>query len=163
MDKITNWEEADQAIREIGELQIQISAIEGKLTERTNELKAAATAEAAPLKAKEEYTSTLLKAFCEENKAEFTAKRSKVLNFGTVAYKFVPAIIKPWPSAEKKVADLMAALKNFGLESCIRIQEVIDRKQVEELDDKTIAKLGLKRESRDSFRIEPNLERIQSP
>jgi len=41
------------------------------------------------------------------------------------------------------------------------VEEKIDREQVAALDDGTIAKLGLKKSVKDSFRIQPNLEKIQ--
>ena len=157
---LTSWEGVDSAIREIGELQIQIDARQGVLTERTNELKAATKAEIAPLEAEKKLLTTLVEGYCHENKAEFAGKRSKELVFGNIGFRIVHKM--PWPRTPKKLQDIVSGLKNFGLTKCIRREEVPDKEQVAELDNSTLAKLGLKKETRDSFRIEPNFERIQA-
>lgn len=157
---LQDWGEVDNAIRQIGELQIQIEAAEGKLTERTNELKAVTKAETAPLQAQQKLLTTLVEGYCYENKAAFAEKRSKELTFGSIGFRISHKM--PWPRAAKKLQDLLASLKNLGLSDCIRREEVVDKDKVEELDASTLAKLGLKKETVDSFRIEPNIERIQS-
>lgn len=159
LEQLQDWEQVDNAVRDIGELQLQIDAANGRLTERTNELKAAAKAEVAPLEAQQKLLKTLVEAYCHENKAAFAEKRSKELTFGTIGFKIVHKM--PMPKAAKKLADLIAGLKNFGLLECIRREEVVDKDKLKELDAATLAKLGLKKEAVDSFRIEPNFEQIQ--
>lgn len=68
----------------------------------------------------------------------------------------------PWPRAAKKLADLVAALKNFGLADCIKCEEVADKEKIAELDGATLAKLGLKKETVDNFRIEPDRTKIMA-
>ncbi|MEM9423256.1 MAG: host-nuclease inhibitor Gam family protein [Spirochaetota bacterium] len=157
---LSDWEQVDSSIREIGELQIAIDGINGDLTERTNSLKARAKAEIAPHEARQKYLTALIEGYCHENKAAFAEKRSKELTFGSIGFRIVHKM--SWPRAAKKLQDLVVGLKNFGLSDCIRHDEVADKSKVEELDGSTLAKLGLKKETIDSFRIEPNFERIRA-
>lgn len=156
---INSWNDVDTAIKKIGELNIAITHIEGEATLKTNAIKEEAKAQAQPLNDELESLTKLVEAYCECNKAEFAKKRSKELVFGVVAYRLVTSV--SIPRAAAKLEALIKSIKAFGLNCCLKTVEMVDKEALAELQDGDLVKLGLKRSVRDSFRIEPNIEKIR--
>lgn len=156
---INSWNDVDTAIKKIGELNIAITKIEGDATLKTNEIKEAAKTQAQSLNDELQNLTKLVEAYCECNKAEFAKKRSKELVFGTVAYRLVKSV--SIPRAAAKLEALIKSIKAFGLLCCIKTVETVDKDALAELADEDLVKLGIKRSVRDSFRIEPNMEKIR--
>jgi len=157
--RVENWEDADVAIKRMGEIEINLSEINGELTLAVNELKDSAKQSAAGLESERKYLERQITHYCEQQKAEFAKKRSRKLNFGAIGFRITTSV--PVPRDKAKLADLIGALKRLRLETCIKTEEKIDREQISTLEDGTIAKLGLNKNVKDSFRIQPNLEKIQ--
>jgi len=157
--KVENWEDADGAIKRMGEIDIALAEINGELTLRVNELKDRAKKNAIGLESERKYLEDQITHYCEQQKTEFAKKRSRNLNFGTIGFRVTTSV--PIPRDKAKLADLLGVLKRLKLGACIKTEEKIDREQLAGLEDTTIAKLGLKKRVRDSFRIQPNLEKIQ--
>jgi phage host-nuclease inhibitor protein Gam len=156
---INSWSDVDNAVKKIGELDIAITQIEGETTIKTNEIKEAAKVQAQPLNDERDALVKLVEAYCECNKAEFAKKRSRELVFGTVAYRLVKSV--SIPRAAHKLEALIKSIKAFGFINCLRSVETVDKDAVAELADGDLVKLGIKRTVRDSFRIEPNMEKIR--
>lgn len=157
--QVENWEEADDAIRRMGEIIVALTDASGELTLKINKLKEEVKQGIAGLESERKYLEEQITHFCESQKAEFAKKRSKVLNFGLIGFRISSSV--PIPRDRGKLSDLIATLKHLRLGSCIKVEEKIDRDQISTLDDGVIAKLGLKKTVKDSFRIQPNLEKIQ--
>ena len=157
--QVENWEDADQAIRRMGEISIALTDAGGELTLKVNKLKENAKQSVAGLESERKYLEEQVTHFCESQKAEFARKRSKTLNFGLIGFRVTTSV--SIPRDKSKLADLIAALKHLRLESCIDTKEQINRDLISALDELSIAKLGLKKTVKDSFRIQPNLEKIQ--
>lgn len=157
--RLNNWDEVDDAIRRMGELDIALERIQGEATMRINQIREEAKQKSAPLNSERKELEKAVQAFCESHKDEFSKKRSKVFNYGTIGYRLVRSV--PIPKDKDKVAALLKSLKAFGLTDCIKVEEKPDRDKIAEQDDATIAKLGLKRTVKDSFRVQPDVERIQ--
>ncbi len=157
--KVENWDEADEALQRMGEIDIKLETISGELTLEINKLKEAAKEAAAGLESERKYLEDQITHYCERQKAEFAKKRSRQLNFGTIGFRITTSV--PVPRDKSKLADLLAAIKRLNLSTCIKTEEKIDREQIASLDDGTIVKLGLKKNVKDSFRIQPNIEKIK--
>ncbi len=157
--QVENWDQADEALHRMGEIDIELSDINGELTLQINKLKEEAKLAAAGIESERKYLEEQVTHFCESQKAEFTKKRSRTLNYGLIGFRISTSV--PIPRDKSKLADLIAALKRLRLDACIKVEEKVDRDQITSLDDGTIAKLGLKKNTKDSFRIQPNLEKIQ--
>lgn len=152
---LKTWDEVDQALRRMGEIDIATQKIFGNLTLKVNELKQRAENEAGPLNAERKEIEEAVAAFCEGHKEEFTKQRSKELTFGLVAFRIVTKIV-----IRSKEACL-AAMHALKLDSYIRVIEEPDKLAMEGLDDAVLAKVGAKRKTEDRLRIEPNLERLK--
>jgi len=157
--EVENWEGADLPLRRMGEITIALAEASGELTLKVNKLKEKAKHSVAGLESERKYLEEQIAHFCESQKAEFAKKRSRTLSFGLIGFRITTSV--PIPRDKDKLSELINAIKHLRLESCLKVEEKIDREQVAALDDGTIAKLGLKKSVKDSFRIQPNLEKIQ--
>ena len=155
-----SWEEVDAAIRRMGEIDIACERINGEAVLKINDIKQEAKQRTAGLAAERRALEKAVETFCAARKSEFAKKRSKTLTFGAIGYRIVTKV--PLPKDKGKVAALVSALKAFDLLDCIKIKEAPDRERIAELDEATIAKLGLSRTVKDSFRIVPDIEAIQN-
>ncbi len=159
MKEIYSWEDVDIALRELGEQEIKKSMIEGRLNESLNEAKARAKEEVAPILKSMKHIVKMIELFAASKKEEFAKKRSKEFTFGKVGYRLVTSI--PLPRDKNRVETLLNSLKAYGLSDCIKFEEKPDKDRLVELDDKTLVKLGLQKRIKDSFRVEPNIEKIK--
>ncbi|MDR1451352.1 MAG: host-nuclease inhibitor Gam family protein [Helicobacteraceae bacterium] len=159
MERVSSWNDVDLALREIGECDIAIAGVEGEVTISCNEIREAAKPKIAPYAAKKEHLEKLVTLYCEGNKHEFIDKRSKQFNFGEIGFRLVKSV--SLPRVKEKIASLIKALKKAGFGDCVETTEAINKEAVSELQDGDLAKIGLKRVVRDSFRITPKLEAIE--
>lgn len=158
--ELNSWNDVDAAIRRAGEIDITLERISGDATLKINEVKEDAKRRSDGLNAERKQLEKGIQAFCEARKDEFSRKRSKTLSFGSIGYRIVSKV--SIPRDKGKVAALIKALRAFALGDCIKTEEKPDRDKIAELDDATIAKLGLKRNVTDSFRVQPDIEAVQN-
>ncbi len=156
--KIETWDNVDEALRRLGEIEIQCAKINGDTTLEINAIKEKAKKEAEGLDSEKKHIEKLITLFCDGYKADFAKKRSKDFNFGTVGFRTVKNV--SIPRDKTKTIALLKSLKAFGLKDCILYEEKADKDKINELTDETIVKLGLKRTVKDSFRIIPAIEKI---
>lgn len=159
IERVETWFDADQALKRLGEIEVALERLNGEALVRINEIKEAAKAEADPLNTEKKELEALVKTMCESRKDEFAKQRSRKLTYGEIGYRLVRSV--SMPRTVDKVAALIKALKAFGCADCVKVEEKIDRAEVEKLDDATIAKLGLTRRVSDSFRVQPDLDVIR--
>jgi len=156
---IESWDDVDKNIRRLGEIDIITAKINGDITLEINALKEKAKKEASGLIIEHKHLESLITLFCENKKSEFAKKRTVTLNFGIVGFRTVKNV--SIPRDKTKINALLESLKAFGLNDCISFIEKADKEKINELADESIVKLGLKRVVRDSFRIVPEIEKIQ--
>lgn len=150
-----DWNEVDQAVRRIGEIDIATTRLSGEMTIRINEVKEEYVTRAAAMLAEAKQLSAAVTAFCEGHKEEFAKKRSRELTFGEVAYKVTTKIII------KAVKACVAAMEALELDAYLTITKSPDRTKMLTLDAQTLAKIGARRDTEDKLRIEPNVEKIK--
>lgn len=156
--EIKNWDDVDNTLKRLGEIEIIAAKISGDATLEINAIKEKAKKEAEGLESEKKHLEKMVTLFCDSNKADFAKKRSKEFNFGTVGFRTVKNV--SIPRDKTKTAALLKSLKAFGLSDCIAYEEKADKDKINELADETIVKLGLKRTVKDSFRIVPAIEKI---
>ncbi len=156
---INSWDDVDNALRRIAEIDIEKSQIDGDTTLKINKIREEAKAISQEIDNDKKQLEKAIELFCEANKAEFASRRSRVLNFGTIGYRLVKSV--SIPRTRERVEALLRSLKAYGYQSCIVYEERPDRDEIAELDDSVLVKLGLRKTVRDSFRIQPNIEKIQ--
>jgi len=152
---LASWEEVDQKLRRMGEIQIALEKIEGDMTLRINEIKENYEPETEALKAERQNLEEAISSFSDLHKDEFAKTRSKDLTFGYVAYRVVRKIVIRSNDA------CVAALRALKLDQYIRVIYEPNKEAMADLDDNQLAKVGAKRKVEDKFRVEPNIERIK--
>ena len=156
--EVNSWDSVDEALRRMAEIDIEVSEIDGTQTIEINKIKESCKALAKDIKTERKELGKRVTAFCDANKAEFAKKRSKELNYGKIGYRLVRSV--SIPRAKDKIESLITSLKAFGLSSCVLVEEKVDRDEIKNLDDGDIVKLGLTKIVKDSFRIEPKIEKV---
>jgi len=159
VEEIRNWEDVDLALKELGELEIKKNLVEGVLNETIAKAKAEAKEELEPVIKRAKELTKMIEIFAASKKDEFAKKRSKELTFGKVGFRLVTSV--PVPRDKQRVEALIKSLKAFGLDDCVIYEEKPNKDKLKELDDSTLAKLGLEKKVKDSFRVEPFLEKIK--
>ncbi len=151
-----SWDEIDNALRRIGEIQIALDRIKGEMNIAINEAKARAESASAPLLKEKKELEKAITDFCESHKDEFLGKRRKTLNFGIIAYRVTTRIVI------RSVKATVKAMETLGLLEYLRVEKKPDREKMLELDDATLARVGATRKVEDKLRIEPALEKIRN-
>lgn len=152
---ISSWDELDQKLRRMGEIDIAVLKLEGEMTLRINEIRAEYETRAEGLKYERLTIEGGIVAFVEDHKDEFAKTRSKELTFGVIAFRVVKKIVI------RSIKATIAAMHALHLEQYIRTIEEPDKELMVDLDDNTLSKIGAVRKVDDKLRIEPNIERIK--
>lgn len=152
---LKNWDQVDEGLRRLGEIEIELGKIEGELTIKVNKAKEDADIFARGLKKEKKSLEVGISDFCDENKNAFLKKRSRDLTYGIVAYKTTKKIII---RSNKACVAAMEALK---MEKYLRIEKKPDKELMLELDDGILAKIGASKKIEDRIRIEPAIEKIK--
>ena len=159
MQEIKNWNDVDVALKQLASLEVKRNEIEGEMNEKINAVKEEAKSRVAPILEQIKHLTKLIELFAASRKDEFAKKRTKELTFGKVGFRVVTSVSIPRDKA--KVEALLKSLKAYGLSDCITFIEKPDKEKLKELDDTTLVKLGLEKKVKDSFRIEPYLEKVK--
>jgi len=150
-----DWSEVDAGLRRMGEIDIKLAQIEGRMTLRINETRAEFEAKALPLREERKTIYSSIESFAGERKDQFAKIRSKELTFGTVAYRIAHKVVI------KSKRATAAALEAVGLSSCLRITKEPDKEAMKALDTGMLARVGAALRTEDQLSIEPNIERIR--
>jgi phage host-nuclease inhibitor protein Gam len=156
---LRDWEEVNQCLRKMGELDIEKENLDGRLTLEINDVKQRYTAWAETVVSERRGIEALVKGFVEARKDEFIKVRSKDLDFGTIAWRVVSSI--PTPRAVDKLSAVVRAVKALGMNCLLRVKEELDKEALERLSDMDLVKIGLARKVEDKLRIEPKMEAIK--
>jgi phage host-nuclease inhibitor protein Gam len=151
----SSWDEIDQKLRRMGEIDIAVLKLEGDMTLRINEIRAEYETKAEGLKYERLTIEGGIAAYVEDHKDEFAKTRSKELTFGVIAFRVVKKIVI------RSIKATIAAMHALHLEQYIRTIEDPDKELMVDLDDNTLSKVGAVRKVDDKLRIEPNIERIK--
>ena len=151
---LQSWDEVDNQLRKLGELQIKKTKLEGTLQVKINELKESYSAQCGIIAAEAKQIETEITRFCDSRKDEFLNKRNKKLNFGVVAYRVSEKVILG------SVESVIKSIKNLNLEYVLRIKEEIDKEKIKSLDKQTLTKIGVKIETKDKISIEPDIVKL---
>lgn len=157
--EIRNYEDVDGALKRICECEVEIANIQGEVTLKCNEIKESFKGDVARLENEKKYLEQCVANFCDEHKVDFIDKRSKELVYGSIGYRVSKSVALPRVKA--KVEALIQTIKKFNLKDCLVYEEKPNKEALCELDEATLVKLGLKREVKDNFRIEPKIESLQ--
>lgn len=153
--QLRSWEEVNEHLRAIGEIELEVEAINAELTRRVNELKAQADEQAQPLLARKKRLEGEVEEFVGAHVEELSGK-SRQLTFGKVGFRTVSSLVL------RNVNRMIEMLKARGMLDCISLKETVNKTALERYSDETLQAVGARRVSREQFYIEVDRERVRS-
>lgn len=150
---LRGWDDVDSALRQYGELSMQIEALEAEYTRRINQLREELQAKTAPLVQTREQLAKEMEQFVRDHWDELNG-RSRVLTYGEVGLRRATSIVI------RKVAETLAALKERGLHHCIIVKETPNKDVMAQLTDEELKAVGARRKVEDVFWFDWNRETV---
>ena len=152
MQPIRTVEEANDAMKEYGELKRITQDIESRLNDDIAALKAEAAEEAAQHNTRMAALENGLTAFSEAHKTDiFKDKRSLTLDYGTLGYRKSTELGTVKGATWKTV---LGKLKELAFKEAIRIMEEPDKEVIGQWPEERLALIGCERREKDAFWFE---------
>ena len=151
--ELNSWGEVDDALRQIGENNRDVLAIENVMNERIANAKADADAKAKPIKEQTALLEYAIEAYTRKHCGDMGKAKSKVLTFGKVSFRISTRV--KIPTAKDKVAAIIAQLRARGMNDCVTIPDPkIDKEALKKHSAEEIASVGAVLEVEDVFGYE---------
>lgn len=158
--KLETWEDADETLRQIGEDQRDLAAIENLLNERIAAAKTEADAKARPIKEQIAMKENALRDFTARNRKDMIGK-TKRLTFGSVGYRLVKRI--KVPTAAAKLSAIIERLFERGMNECvIKPPARVDKNALAKYSADEIAQIGASLEVEDTFGYEVDQTKLEA-
>ena len=155
---IRTAEEANDALRELGEIKRITNDIENKMNDDIALIKSGAAQEAAQFNSRREALENGLLAFAELKKEElFKDKRSVIYDYGALGYRR-SSELKPVSGATW--ASVLGRLKKLDFKNAIRIKEEPDKDVMAQWPDERLSQVEVERKQKDTFWFEINEEKL---
>jgi len=158
---IRSWEEADAALRAIGELDIEIEKKERLANLKINDIKEKLVAETNGQLAWKSRLEKDLEEFLERYQGELGGQvKSRKLNFGMLGFRLSPPKLKP--VAKMTWAKVVEKLKSLGRERFLRYPDPeVDKEALKLAGVETLKEVGVRSCSEDLFWYEVDRQQIE--
>jgi len=156
---VKDWDQADDTLRQIGELELLKNIRESRANLAINEIKDTLKLACNPIVDEIERLDLGLKAFCEAEYAKKSYTR-KVLNFGSVFFRQRSSLQTLKGFTWKKVAEIMAGV---GLQKYLKVSTSVikDDLRNSKMSDQQLAAVGTYRHSERPFTYELDEEKFE--
>ena len=151
--QIKNLDEANTALAEIGSLQLQLEAIDGKGSEKIGAIKEKMAKDGEAARQRIQELDSALALYAEYNKQElFKDKKTVPLSYGNIGFRLSTKI-----KTKKTTQELLKKL--FGGRG-LRIKEEVDKEQLKEWTESELAQVDAAKVVEDTFFYEVNKEEV---
>ena len=150
---VPDWQHADDFVRRIGDLTMQINGAEHKATDDINEIKAELAEKVKPRQETIKQYLRSLEVFATTHKDDFKKAKSRKLNFGILGWR-TSTFIKIKKNTLERIKQVFSSAK---AKVYIRVKEAVDKDALAKLTDEQLANIGARREEKDVFFVELNL------
>lgn len=151
-----NWDEVNQAMKRLAELNIQKKRLENEQNTRIDEVKKDISLQSEELIKEIDFIKKDITRFAEQHRDEFTQKRTKTLTFGKISFRYTSWV---WVEDAKSA---IKSLKTFAMDKYLRVKEELDKDALIDADPKLLAKCGIQLRSGDKITIEPDYVKLGS-
>jgi len=152
IETISGWQQADDFVKQIGELQLKINQAELEATEKINQSKEMMAKTVEPLQNKIKILSDSLEAFAANHVEDFGKAQSRKLNFGLLGWRRSTSI-----SIKESTLELIKKIFGKKAETYIRVKEEVNKETLAELNDQQLTSVDAKRKPKEVFFVEPDL------
>jgi phage host-nuclease inhibitor protein Gam len=156
---ISDLAQADEALRQLGEIARESAQIESGMNAQIDQVKAVAKAQMEPLTASRKRLEDALAVFGTQKKAELfpARKRSQELTFGLIGFRRATSLRL---MAKRTWGSVLERLEALGFTSAIRTKREVDKPAMADWSDEQLETVGVKRETSDEFYIELKQEAL---
>ena len=138
--EIKSWEDVDQALKELGQLDFEIEQKEGRMTQIIQKIQERYKPGIEEKTGASEAIIQEIKSFCGKHKSEFGGKQTKDLNFGQVKFKLgKPSYV--FLKEEEEIAD---TLLRMGKNECVKIEKKVIKNALKGLAENILQKISVK-------------------
>lgn len=153
--RIENIDQADEALRRIADLTIEIEAIDGKREKQIANIKEKAAIEGKPYRDEVTSLGNALSAYAEYNKEDlFTKKKTQVLKFGEFGFR------KSTKIRVSRIKNTLEKLKELFDGKGIRSKEEVDKDELKTWPESDLVKVGVSKIEEENFWYETNKDRV---
>jgi phage host-nuclease inhibitor protein Gam len=151
---IADLKQADEALRQLGEIHRECAQIESGMNAQVDAIKATAKSQMEPLAAARKRLEDALGVFGTQQKAELfgeTRNRSQELTFGTIGFRRATALRL---MARRTWAMVLQRLQDLGLTDGVRTKLEVDKEALRGWPEGKLQDVGVIRETADEFYVE---------
>lgn len=160
---LSTWEQADEALRQIGLRRLALTELEADLQGRVDKLKAVYAEKVDPLTQEVKALEKQLEEFATAHRDDFGKAKSKRLVFGRVGFRISTSLRLLAGETWERVLDVVKTMSPQWQKRLVRTTEEVDRATLRtaKLDDTSLAGLGVAREQSETFGYDLDLERVR--
>lgn len=156
--EITSWNDANDALRRMGELKIDNTLAAAEYQQVVDIAQAALDVVKLPNDKEYADLESKIRAFAARNKADCLGKsRTKKLSFGKVSWKLTAGKVE-LVNDERLV---ILNLRTLGHDECVRTVEEVNKDAVLNLGEGVLIRAGIEIKRTDKCTIKPDLEKIK--
>lgn len=146
---VTNREEADEALKQLGILADKIATIEIRESDSVRKAQERIVNDTAAYREQKGVIEKALEKWAKDDSGNWEA-RTLELNFGKLMIRLSPPAIR----LKLKVEHVIERLKAKKMKSCIRVKEEIDKDALLQYDEDVIEKVGCQKVQKENFSYE---------
>ena len=156
---LRDWEQVDDGLRQIGEIDREIGRLEAGLNEAIDALKADYDAKADPLIARKKRLEKDIEEFACANRDEFAKRKSRTLTFGEVSFRIVN---KVKPLSKWTWKSVVERLRVMRMDRYLRVKYEADKEAMQAalLCGEDLGQLGVRLCTQDVFGYKVNTEQL---
>jgi len=147
---IETWEQADELVRRIGDLQGDIQKAEALAKKKADAITAQLAEDVKPAREGIELYMESLNAFSAAHRKEFGAMQSKKLNFGTIGWRKSAVI-----TVKNATAGLIEAVFGKQAAQYLHVKITPNKEAMAKLTDDELASVAAQRKGKEVFYVEP--------
>ena len=149
---IATMKQASDALKELCEIERELSSITDQMNADIDAIKATAEKAAEPHLPKKKEIEQALAAFGQQNKDElFKKPKSKTTLFGVIGFRKSTKLVT---LPKVKLSDVLVNLKKYNFKRAIKNKESVNKEAMRLWPAKRLERVGMKRISTDEFFIE---------
>jgi phage host-nuclease inhibitor protein Gam len=155
---ITTANQAEEAMLSLARLSRKMKGIELDAKENIDIIKENAVAAMEPLKATRKELENAICAYATTNKDQlFNGRKSLETPFGLFGWRKATKLL---PLAKRTLADVLERLRELDITEAIKTKESVDKAAMRDWSDAKLESVGMRRQIKDDFFIEPNEESL---
>ncbi len=154
---LENWEQVDESLRRLGEIERVVSSAENRLNKRIETMKAETKEKAAPLLEEKKSLEKDIERYCRENQADLGDRRSRDFTHGTIRFRKVSKVVM------HSVKNTVASIKKIfpqRKDQLLIVKESPNKDALGRLEPDELSSIGCTVRESDEFGYDIDWEKI---